>query len=629
MNRRNVLFSITLAAVFFSPASPAQTPAAPVQSGSATTDILNLSNKDAWMPPAEDPEAANTIRIVRLSQANGKVEMDRNLGLGFEVAFNNLPVTQGARLKTREGSAEVEFEDGTTLRLIPDTQVDFTELSRSAAGSTLSSVNVLRGTVYLSLNKIKGNTFALTSGDGIIKPRPGAHLRLEVKDLESRLSVVAGTADFNNAAGSHEVGKMKSLIFNTSTHQPAELIAGIEDGAFDTWDEQQTEYRKSYSRGNALAGSGAAYGLADLNYYGSFSDVDGCGRVWRPYFTSAAWDPYASGVWALYPGSGYSFVSPYPWGWAPFHYGTWLQCAGGWGWQPGGGWYGLTARDPRWDHDHHHHPRDPIHVHPFPPRPHPVQGKVSSLIAVNQKPLTFSHIDRATSSFSFRNDSAGLGIPRGQFGKLNKLSETAAKAGSSNVPLFSIPPNRTDLSPVGSGGLAARSDRASETRAGDHTGFFSRPGNQNHDTNNTQINQGGDHLSDVHNGNGTKSSATSREAGSTSTVAGYSGSYHPQGDQGSNAGYSGSPRGGNGGASGYASGSSTNRGGYSNGPHSGGNGGGYSAGGGGYSSGPRPGSSNYSGGSGGPRAGGGGYSGGGGGGSHVSAPAVPAPSAHR
>jgi hypothetical protein len=635
MNRMTVLLSVTLAAVLYRPASQAQTATGPNLSGSVSTDTSNLPNNDASVPNAhapDEPEVANAIRIVRLSQANGKVEMDRNVGIGFEVAFNNLPITQGARLKTSEGSAEVEFEDGTTLRLIPDTQVDFPELSRSAAGATLSSLNVLRGTVYLSLNKTKGNTFALTSGDGIIKPRPGSHLRLEVEDPESRLSIVSGTADFNNTAGSQEVGKMKSLIFNTSSHQPADLITGIEDASFDTWDEQQTEYRKRYSRGNALAGSGAAYGLADLNYYGSFSDVEGCGRIWRPYFASASWDPYASGIWALYPGSGYSWVSPYPWGWAPFHYGSWLQCGAGWGWQPGGGWYGLAIRDPRRDHDGHHHPHDPIHVHPFPPRPRPVQDKVSSMVAVNQKPLTFSHVDRATRSFSFRNDSAGLGIPRGEFGKLNKLSETAGKAGSSNVPLFFIPPNGTDLAPAGNGGLAARDEKASGAHVGDHGGFFSRPGNQNHDAHNAYIERGGGHVSDVQHGDGTKGSAGTQAAHSPSTAAGYAGSNRSQVDRGSNGRYNGSQPGGSASAGGY-SGSSRNSGGYSGGPHSG-NGPGYSGAGGAYSIGARSGGGNYSGGSGGSSGGsrtaGGGYSGaGGGGGSHVSTstPSVPAPSA--
>jgi hypothetical protein len=535
MNRMTVLLPITLGSLLCSLALQAQAPAA---AGSAGADTLTITTKDVPVPDAQasgSPEAANTIRIVRLSQTSGKVELDRNIGLDFEGAFNNLPITQGARLKTGEGSAEVEFEDGTTLRLIPDTQVDFTQLSRSAEGATLSGMKVLRGTVYVSLSKTKGNAFDLTSGDGVIKPRPGAHLRLEVKDTESRLSVISGTADFTNTSGSNEVGKMKSLIFNTSTRAPADLIAGIEDVPFDSWDERQAEYHKRYSRGNALAGSGSTYGLADLNYYGSFADVDGCGRIWRPYFASAGWDPYASGIWALYPGSGYSWVSPYPWGWAPFHYGSWLQCGGGWGWQPGGGWYGLTVRDPHWDAGHHHL-RGPIHVHPFPPRPHPIQGKANSMIAVNQKPLTFSRVDRATGSFNFRNDSAGLGVPRGEFGKLNKLSETAGKAGSTNIPVFFTPPSRSDFS-----------------TAGNHAGSFNRPESQNREAHSTYAQRGGGNPAESNRGSNGVASAYNGVRSSNS--GGYS-SAPRSGYTGGGSGYSGVSHAGGGGSSGSVAGGS-------------------------------------------------------------------------
>jgi hypothetical protein len=47
----------------------------------------------------------------------------------------------------------------------------------------------------------------------------------------------------------------------------------------------------------------------------------------------------------FYPGMGYAFASAYPWGWLPFHYGSWAFINGaGWAWSPGGGyngqWYG-------------------------------------------------------------------------------------------------------------------------------------------------------------------------------------------------------------------------------------------------------------------------------------------------
>ena len=69
----------------------------------------------------------------------------------------------------------------------------------------------------------------------------------------------------------------------------------------------------------------------------------GLDRIWQPYLIGAGWSPYANGMWALYPGAGYSWVSPYPWGWLPYHSGAWSFFPGyGWGWQPGGSWMGLN-----------------------------------------------------------------------------------------------------------------------------------------------------------------------------------------------------------------------------------------------------------------------------------------------
>ena len=61
--------------------------------------------------------ADSQARIVRLSQVDGDVQIDRNIGRGYEKAFINLPITQGAKLRTgSDARAEIEFEDGSTLR---------------------------------------------------------------------------------------------------------------------------------------------------------------------------------------------------------------------------------------------------------------------------------------------------------------------------------------------------------------------------------------------------------------------------------------------------------------------------------------------------------------------------------
>ncbi len=60
--------------------------------------------------------ADSQVRIVRLSDVEGNVQIDRNTGQGYEKAFLNLPITQGVKLRGNgEGRAEIEFgHDGET-----------------------------------------------------------------------------------------------------------------------------------------------------------------------------------------------------------------------------------------------------------------------------------------------------------------------------------------------------------------------------------------------------------------------------------------------------------------------------------------------------------------------------------
>src|ERR1700687_4925733 len=107
--------------------------------------------------------ADSQARVVRLSEVQGDVKIDRNLGQGYEKAFLNLPITQGVKLQTKnDGRAEVEFEDGSTLRITPDTVIEFPQLSLRDSGAKVSAVHLQEGTAYVNFAGAKGDEFALT-----------------------------------------------------------------------------------------------------------------------------------------------------------------------------------------------------------------------------------------------------------------------------------------------------------------------------------------------------------------------------------------------------------------------------------------------------------------------------------
>jgi hypothetical protein len=322
----------------------------------------------------------------------------------------------------------VEFEDNSSLRLTPNSMVEFSQLARATDGSTASTVKVLHGTVYVSLSKSRDNAVTLTSSEGRITLSPASHVQFHVGLPGTSLSVMSGEAQAQVGPNVMTVTAKKSLLFNAANGNAATptLVSHLEKNVFDNWDQNSTNYHKQFMNASSFGGSGLSgstprYGLSDLNYYGQFSDVGGCGSMWRPYFTSASWNPYGNGVWAQYQGGGYSWVSPYPWGWTPFHSGSWDYCpTAGWGWRPGNNWMGLKNG------------RMPVVPGKGPARlgpPHPPVKGGASLVAVNTQPLSLSKQSDA-GTFVFAGNSAGMGVPRQTFGRLGGISSSVAQHGS-------------------------------------------------------------------------------------------------------------------------------------------------------------------------------------------------------
>jgi hypothetical protein len=381
---------------------------------------------------------ASKIRIVRLSEVKGSVKMDRAIGRGFEPAVANMPIVEKSRLQTGDGVAEVEFEDNSTLRLAPDSVVEFQQLERLATGATASSVHLLRGMAYVSLVKTRGNAFQLLFGQQTLALEPGSHIRLELNEAQANLAVLDGSVSVNGPAGAEEIARKKTVTFHLADQSQPTVEKQIATAPYDAWDQTAAGYHARTASLSALSSSPYTYGLNDIMYYGSFMDAGSCGSMWRPYFTSAAWDPFSNGSWAFYQGAGYSWVSPYPWGWTPYHYGSWSFCPGaGWGWQPGGGWNGLSNASSLMASN------GLVHLQP-PPGHAPRPGE-STFTTVNLRPLVQSQVASAE-SFVFRKDSAGLGIPRDQLGKLDKLSRQAVERGTASTHIYLTAP-----APMGNG----------------------------------------------------------------------------------------------------------------------------------------------------------------------------------
>ncbi len=387
------------------------------------------------LPALADSQA----RIVRLSDVQGSVQIDKNTGMGFESAFLNLPITQGAQIRTHDrGRAEIEFEDGSTLRLAPNTTVSFSTLGLSDAGKRISVVDLVHGTAYVNWLS-KSDQFSLNFSREKVTLDRAAHFRVETSPQAAQLAVFKGDIDVEGPGGKVTVEKKKTAHFDASDDDKYTLAKNIEEAPLDSWDKDAGEYHQQYAKNNAS--SPYQYGMSDLNYYGAYSNVPGYGMMWQPYFTGAGWDPFTDGAWSFYPGYGFMFASAYPWGWMPYRYGSWMSVPGmGWMWQPGG-WNA-------WNTVPQFAGTMPVNFHPLVA---PTAGTVRPVVVGRTAASVLT-----SSRTVLRAGSAGIGIPRGSFENLHQLNHQVAKSGFAEVrpgPQFATSSSRGTAmnSPVYSG----------------------------------------------------------------------------------------------------------------------------------------------------------------------------------
>lgn len=284
--------------------------------------------------------ADSHARIVRLSSVEGQVQIDRGTGEGLERAILNMPVVEGMRIVTgSDGLAEVEFENQSTLRLTSDSEVNFSQLLMNDAGIKTNRIRVEKGLVYLDTASKGEDTYLLNIGDRSLAVGRDTLLRLSANPDKLQVAVFKGEAQLEGQAQPVIVHKKETLTIDPKSAPEYAVAKGVEQDRYDSWNKEREDYSKTYADNQGYGGPSHAYGLQDLNYYGDFFYANGYGYVWQPYGFAGSmsnWNPYMNGAWMFYPGFGYSWASAYPWGWLPFHYGSWAFLnSAGWVWVPG------------------------------------------------------------------------------------------------------------------------------------------------------------------------------------------------------------------------------------------------------------------------------------------------------
>lgn len=316
-------------------------------------------------------QADPTARAARLSNVDGQVRLMQGDQILAESAVQNTPLFEGSELKTADdGRAEIQFDDGSIVRISPNSSVKLSVLRQQGSASD-AEVQLESGLGYFELQGDNGaGHFRARFGDNVVTASGFSVIRIDLDSPAGKVAVFSGNAHLDRSKGTAlDLRGGQSVTLDGADASQDNLSESIEPDSWDTWNADRDQLLTSREAARTAAttstsiNNSANPAWSDLDANGNWYDVPGQGYVWSPYqATNAGWDPYGCGHWVWTPRFGYIWVSCESWGYMPYASGNWNYYDGfGWGWYPGysnpwwcgGGWgFNLGTRPVRYQPPH-------------------------------------------------------------------------------------------------------------------------------------------------------------------------------------------------------------------------------------------------------------------------------------
>jgi hypothetical protein len=272
------------------------------------------------------------MRLSRVSLIEGDVTYQRtDLDKWVDLSINT-PLLDGDKVWVgREGRAEIEFDDGSRVRLAGNTIVELTRLGTQDAPQEIE----MRLTQGLA-------TFGVRPGDSSFRVQTPlfsvqvmdtANFRAEVQpDGSGQIVVFEGKAEVDNQAAKLTLNRGENVRFLSDDPDRYYLGLSYEQDDWDRWNSERDDYLAQASRLKQSLPYDTGWNVGELDSYGSWYSVPNYGTVWRPNYDSD-WAPFRDGRWTWYDPFGWTWISYEPWGWLPYHYGRWANIGNyGWSW---------------------------------------------------------------------------------------------------------------------------------------------------------------------------------------------------------------------------------------------------------------------------------------------------------
>jgi ferric-dicitrate binding protein FerR (iron transport regulator) len=290
--------------------------------GNNTSGPDNSAGQQVQDPPG---------RVARVQYMSGQVSMQPGGVNDWVAASTNRPLTTADRVWTdKDSRAELNVGDG-FIRMNSETSLTLTNVGNSAVQLELD-----QGVLEVTVRHLeRGEIYEVDTPNVAFTVMKAGVYRFDVHPNEDQtwVTVRSGYGEGTGQGAAVRVNSGLQVRFSgANSLQHASYSAPARDG-FDDW--AQVRDKRLGDSLSARYVSPGVIGYQDLDAYGVWQTSPQYGSVWVPTSVQAGWAPYRYGNWTWIAPWGWTWVDDAPWGFAPFHYGRWVDWNGGWGWAPG------------------------------------------------------------------------------------------------------------------------------------------------------------------------------------------------------------------------------------------------------------------------------------------------------
>ncbi len=280
-----------------------------------------LPAADELQLAAEDPPAL----VGRVARGEGRATLRLPGAADWQPAALNTAVTEGTAIWTEPGGRLALDVGQSRLFLEGGSAIQLDELVEDGLRATLAE-----GSVYLraqGLGDDAGLMEIATPNAQLATAVDGRYLvEAAGEGRPGRIAVFEGVADVTPAGGEPvRIAAGEALVFAPGA-APQRVAAGASVPLM-AWALAAEPRRPVPEAARGMTG------IVDLAAYGRWDRSPDYGDVWYPP-VQADWQPYRDGRWEWREPWGWTWVDAAPWGFAPAHYGRWVQVGPRWAWAP-------------------------------------------------------------------------------------------------------------------------------------------------------------------------------------------------------------------------------------------------------------------------------------------------------